>query len=61
MKNIDFTKKAVVQAVFVGGMAVAMIALGVSQRTAIGQAYSVSPSTGMCLAASPGGWTWTKF
>lgn len=49
MKKIDFTKKAVVQAVFVGGMAVAMIALGVSQRTAIGQAYQCVSVNGNVL------------
>lgn len=54
MKKIDFTKKVIAQAVFVGGIAVIMILLGISQRTAIGQTYQCVSVNGSMLGCVSG-------
>lgn len=54
MKKIELTKKTAAQAVLVGGMAVAMMLLGVSQRTTIGQTYQCISVNGSPIGCASG-------
>ena len=54
MKQIEFTKKAIVQAVIVGIGAVGLMFLGASQRMGVGQAYQCVSVNGNVIGCVSG-------